>query len=175
MQSQHPSIDQQQASEHSPGASVESALALHPPFRLGLAYGRFIHRFRWFLLAFWIVAVGASMPFAIRLPSLLSSGGFSVSGSESAQAGLELIKKLRIPPSTLTVVFHSATANVSEQAYQQELNTIISNIRAFPHVMSVMQGGVGQDRRTTYVNVDFDQDDTFMRTYVGAFRARLQS
>ncbi len=175
MQSQHPSIDQPQASEHAPGASVESSLALHPSFRLGLAYGRFVHRFRWFLLVFWMVAVGASVPFAIRLPSLLSSGGFQVRGNESAQVSNELIKKLHVPPSSLTIVFQSATTNVSDPAYQQELSSTLSNIRAFHHMSSVTRGGVGQDGHTTYVNVGFDQDENFMRKYIVAFRTLLPS
>jgi uncharacterized membrane protein YdfJ with MMPL/SSD domain len=176
MQPPHPSIDQQQAEEHAPGENAESALAPHPSFRIGLAYGRFVHRFRWFLLAFWVVAVGASVPFATRLPSLLmSGGGFLVRGSESAQASRELIEKLHVPPSTLTVVFHSATAHVSDPAYQQELNSIISNIRVFHDVSSVTRGGVGQDGRTTYINVGFDKDDTALQKDVGDFRARLAS
>jgi len=175
MQPQHPSIDQQQAEEHAPGAGAESALAPHPSFRIGLAYGRFVHRFRWFLLAFWIAVVGASVPFAIKLPSLLSSGGFQVRGSESAQVSNELIEKLHVPPSTLTVVFHSAMAHVSDPAYQQELNSTLSNIRAFHDVSSVTQGGVGQDGRTTYINVGFDKDDTALQKDVGDFRARLAS
>jgi len=175
MQPQHSSIDQPQASERSPGENAESALAPHPSFRIGLAYGRFVHRFRWFLLAFWVVAVGASVPFATRLPSLLSGGGFLVRDSESAQASRELIEKLHVPPSTLTVVFHSATTNVSDPAYQQELNSIISNIHAFHDVSSVTQGGVGQDGRTAYINVGFDKDDTALQKDVGDFRARLAS
>src|SRR5260370_33398112 len=175
MQPQHPSIDQQQAEEHAPGVGAESALALHPSFRIGLAYGRFVHRFRWFLLAFWIAVVVASVPFAIQLPSLLSSGGFQDRGSESAQVSNELIEKLPVPPSTLTVVFHSATAHVSDPAYQQELNSTLSNIRAFHDVSSVTQGGMGQDGRTAYINVGFDQDDTALQKDVGDFRALLAS
>ncbi len=162
MQPQHTSIAKPPAEERSPGASIEASLALHTSFRLGLAFGRFVHRFRWFLLVFWMAALVASVPFATRLPSLLSGGGFSVSGSESAQASRELIEKLHVPPSTLTVVFHSATTNVSDPAYQQELNSTLSNIRTFPHVMSVTQGTVGQDGRTTFVNIGFDKDDTSM-------------
>jgi RND superfamily putative drug exporter len=175
MQPQHPSIAKPPAEERSPGASTEASLALHPSFRLGLAFGRFVHRFRWVLLVFWMAALVASLPFATRLPSLLSGGGFSVSSSESAQASRELIEKLHVPPSTLTVVFQSATTNVSDPAYQQELHSILSNIRTFPQVMSVTQGTVGQDGRTTYVNVGFDKDDTSMQKYVADFRARLES
>jgi len=175
MQPQHLSIDQQQAEEHALGAGAESSLAPHPSFHIGLAYGRFVHRFRWFLLAFWIAVVVASVPFAIKLPSLLSSGGFQVRGSESAQVSNELIEKLHVPPSTLTVVFHSATAHVSDPAYQQELNSTLSNIRAFHDVSSVTQGGVGQDGRTPYINVGFDKDDTALQKDVGDFRALLAS
>jgi uncharacterized membrane protein YdfJ with MMPL/SSD domain len=175
MQPQHTSIAKPPAEERSPGASIEASFALHTSFRLGLAFGRFVHRFRWFLLVFWMAALLASVPFATRLPSLLSGGGFSVSGSESAQASRELIEKLHVPPSTLTVVFHSATTNVSDPAYQQELNSTLSNIHTFPHVLSVTQGTVGQDGRTTYVNVGFDKDDTSIQKYVADFRARLES
>src|SRR5260370_10467486 len=175
MQPPHPSIDQLQAEEHAPGTGAESALALHPSFRIGLAYGRFVHRFRWFLLAFWIAALVASVPFAARLPSLLSSGGFQVRGSECGKVSNTLSGKLYIPPSTITVVVHSATAHVSEPAYQHELNSTLSNIRAFHDVSSVTQGTVGQDGRTTYINVGFDKDDTALQKDVGDFRARLES
>ena len=139
MQPQYTSIDQQQAKARSPETSADSAFVLHPSFRIGLAYGRFVYRFRWFLLMFWMVAVGVSVPFATGLPSLLSSGGFSVNGNESAQVSRELIEKLHVPPSSLTVVFYSETTNVSDPAYQQELNTTLGNIRAFHHVTSVTQ------------------------------------
>jgi RND superfamily putative drug exporter len=173
MQPQHPSVAQRSAEERSPGASAESALVLHPSFRLGLAYGRFVHRFRWFLLIFWMVAVGASVPFAAKLPSLLSGGGFSVNGGESAQVSRELIEKLHVPPSSVTAVFHSATTNVSDPAYQQELSSTLRKIRAFHHVTSVTQGGVGQDERTIYVNVGFDQDENAMQKDIAAFRSLL--
>ena len=97
------------------------------------------------------------------------------SSTESAQVSNALIEKLHVPPSTLTVVFHSATTNVSDPAYQQEFNTTLSTIRAFPHVTSVARGGVGQDGRTTYVNVGFDQDDNALRPSIVAFRALLPS
>src|SRR5260370_2899065 len=104
MQPPHPSIDQLQAEEHAPGTGAESALALHPSFRIGLAYGRFVHRFRWFLLAFWIAALVASVPFAARLPSLLSSGGVQVRGPDTAHARDELLRHRHDPPSRLPAV-----------------------------------------------------------------------
>ena len=177
MQPHHSSIEQQPASERSREASAEPSLTLHRSFRLGLAAGRFVYRFRWLLLVLWIVALGVSIPFAIRLPSLLSGGGFQVrgNGNESAQVSLALIEMLHVPPSSLLVVFHSVTTNVSDPAYQQELNTTLSKIRTFHHVTLVTQGSVGQDGRTVYMNVGFDGDDTTMQKEVGAFRTLLTS
>ena len=47
----------------------------------GLAY--LIARFRWYLLAVWLVALGAAGVAALPLPGLLSGGGWYVPGSES--------------------------------------------------------------------------------------------
>src|SRR5260370_18680777 len=98
MQPPHPSIDQLQAEEHAPGTGAESALALHPSFRIGLAYGRFVHRFRWFLLAFWIAALVASVPFAARLPSLLSSAGVHIRATDPPPGSHRLIATVPIRP-----------------------------------------------------------------------------
>jgi RND superfamily putative drug exporter len=125
------------------------------------------------LLIFWLAAVGASVPFAAQLPSLLSGGGFQAPGGESVQVSNELIVYLHVPPSSVTVVFHSATTNVRDPAYQQELTRTLAQLRAFPHARSVTPGTVGQDGRTLYVTVGFDQDENMMRAAVGAFRALL--
>lgn len=105
MQPLHASTGQRQDSARLPEASDDLALALQTAFRLGLAYGRFVYRFRRLLLVFWLVALVARVPFTTRLPSHLNSGGFSVNGSESAQVSDSLIKQLHVPPSSLTVVF----------------------------------------------------------------------
>jgi uncharacterized membrane protein YdfJ with MMPL/SSD domain len=115
----------------------------------------------------------ASAPFAARLSTILSGGGFSFSGSESVQVSNELIDKLHFPPSTLTVVFQSSTTNVSDPAYQQELTSTLNKIRAFHNVTSVTPGGTGQDGRTTFVNVGFNKNYDYMQKYVTDFRALL--
>ena len=34
-----------------------SSLEAHGQYRLGLNFGRQVHRFRWFIIAFWVVIV----------------------------------------------------------------------------------------------------------------------
>src|SRR5262249_7671423 len=114
MQSSQTPIAQRQASTPAPETSAMPSLELSPTFRFGLASGRFVYRLRWALLVFWLAAVGASVPFALKLPSLLSGGGFQAPGSESVQVRNEIITHLDGSPSSVTVVFHSATTNVSD-------------------------------------------------------------
>src|SRR5207245_10830010 len=60
-----------------------STLESHGLYRLGLAYGRQVYRFRWFIIALWIIIVGVSIPFASQISSVLQGGGYSFKGSES--------------------------------------------------------------------------------------------
>ncbi|MDE3229220.1 MAG: MMPL family transporter, partial [Chloroflexota bacterium] len=54
-------------------------------------------------------------------------------------------------------------------AYQAEVTSFVNAANAYPHVSSVVQGGVGQDGKTTYVAVNFDQapssDETFVKDF----------
>ena len=139
----------------------------------GLAYGRFVYRFRWFIIAFWVVALLVSIPFAATVASVLNGSGGSAGNSESAQASALLKSKLHTPATQLLVVFQSATTPVTDPAYQQEVAGFINRARAFAQVSSVLSGGVGTDGRTTYVVVSFTSDSTYVRQHLDAFRALL--
>jgi hypothetical protein len=54
-----------------------SSLEAHRLYRLGLSFGRQVHRFRWFIIAFWVVIVLVSVPFAAQIGSVLKGGGYS--------------------------------------------------------------------------------------------------
>ena len=164
----------QQNTVHAPQAyGNEASLETHKSYRIGLAYGRLVHRFRWFILAFWIVALIASIPFAGKLSTILSGGGYSFSGSESVHVSDELTSKLHFPLSELIVVFQSAHTRVTDPAYRREISSITNKIRAFHNVTSITPGSIGQDGRTTFLTVGFNQSYDYMQKYVGDFRALL--
>lgn len=137
------------------GSKHKYALESHGLYRLGLNYGRQVHRLRWLILALWIAAVIASIPFAGRIASALQGGGYSFSQSESIKVNNIVTGKLHLPPAQLLVVFHSDNIPLNDPAYQQEVNNFISRARSFQDVTSVTRGGIGQDGRTTYVIVNF--------------------
>lgn len=137
----------EQSPTNTPGVTRDSHdeanLTTHTSVRLGLAFGHFVYRFRWILLALWLVLLGVSAPFASRLPAILSGGGYSFSGSESVHVSNDLINKLRFPPSSITIVLQSATTSVSDPPYQQELQSILGKLRSFNNGSSIQTGGIG--------------------------------
>src|SRR5579884_4102833 len=134
----------------------KSSLESHGLYRLGLNYGRQVYRLRWYLIAFWIIIVLASIPFAARIGSVLTGGGYSYNKSESARAQALIQTKLPPTPTQLLVVFQSTSTPVSDPRYHKEVNDFITRARSFSNVTGVNQGGTGQDERTTYVTINFN-------------------
>ncbi len=126
-------------------------------YRLGMRYGRMIHRLRWLVVALWIVLLAASLPFAAKVSSVLTGGGFTLDNSESIRVADIVQHRLHQPVAQLTVVFHSATTPVSDPAFQQQIQHFMANARGFSHVTGVIDGGPGQDGLTDIVIVNFDQ------------------
>jgi RND superfamily putative drug exporter len=160
-----------------PGADRDNnnALQVHGTYRVGLAYGRLVYRFRWFIIAFWVVALVISAPFAATVANVLTGSGGSNINSESAQASNLLKSKLHEPATQLLVVFQSSTTPVTDAAYQQEVSNFTNRARTFPYVMGVVSGGVGKDERTTYLVVNFDASSSYVRQHLSDFRALLPS
>ena len=150
-----------------------STLESHGLYRLGLAYGRQVYRFRWLIIALWIIIVGVSIPFASQISSVLQGGGYTFNDSESIRVDNLLTSKLHQPLTQALVVFQSTNSPVSDPAYQQEVQNFMSKARSFPHVTQVTQGGTGQDGRTTFVMVNFNQTEDKVESQVEDFHKLL--
>ena len=157
------------------GVESDDRLHTHGLYRLGFNYGRMIHRFRWLVIALWVVGLAVSVPFAMRLTSELTGGGYSMNNSESVRVGNTLVDRLHAPPSTLLVAFHSDSAKVSDPAYQVQVERIASIFQAYPHVTSVTEAGPGKDNHTTYLAVNFDQSNDYVETHVPDIMKMLPS
>ncbi len=152
-----------------------STLESHGLYRLGLAYGRQVYRFRWFIIALWIIIVGVSIPFASQISSALQGGGYSFKDSESIRVDNLLTSKLHQPLTQALIVFQSTNTAVNDPAYQQEVQNFMSRARSFPNVTQVTQSGTGQDGRTTFVTVNFNQTEDKVESQVEDFHKLLPS
>ncbi len=130
------------------------ALETHVLYRLGLAYGRQIFRLRWFIIAFWVIVLGASIPFTAQVGDALKGGGYSYDASESSQVDAIISTKLPRPASQLLVVFQSDHTAASDPAFQQEVNAFISRARSYHYTTGVSTSSAGLDGRTVYVTVN---------------------
>jgi RND superfamily putative drug exporter len=175
MQLQERSQNSTAGKEGSEAATTNAPLHTEGVYRLGLAYGRFVYRFRWFVITFWLIALVVSIPFAATVTDVLNGGGGVSGTSESTQASNLLKSKLHAPASQVLVVFQSAQTPVTDAAYQQEVTDFINRVKNFAHVSSAVPGGVGTDGRTTYVVVNFNANSTYVRQHLDEFRALLPS
>jgi RND superfamily putative drug exporter len=166
---------QEQSAQQATASRVieEDALAAHGLYRVGIAYGRGVYRFRWLIVGMWVVALLVGAPFAAKLAPLLSSGGYTFNNSESVKVSTIAQQTLHQPVSQLQAVFHSDTTPATDPAYQQEIATFSTRARGFAHVTAVVPGGVGTDGRTALVLVNFDQDPDAVTSRLPAFRALL--
>src|SRR5215472_12371930 len=101
-----------------------ATLEMHSSYRIGLAYGRQVYRLRWIIIALWVVALFVSLPFAGKLSSVLKSGGYTFSSSDSVRVADITIQKLHQPPSQVIAVFHSTQATTTDPTYQSEMHEL---------------------------------------------------
>src|SRR5579864_6103353 len=145
----------------------------HGLYRLGIAYGRRVYRLRWFIIAFWIVVLGASIPFTLKVGDALKGGGYSYDNSESAKVDTIISSSLKQPSTQFLVVFQSDSTLVGDAAYRREIKAFISRASAYPHVIGIQQSSVGLDGRTTYITVSLSTPGDSAAQHVDDFRAIL--
>ena len=142
---------------------------LHGLYGFGVSYGRMIYRLRWLVLALWVAALVGAVPLAAQVGSVLTGSGYSFNGSESVKVNNIVSSKLNQPKETVIVVFQSASAHVEDASYQLEVENFIARAQAYPHVSSVVAGGVGQDQKTTFVTVNFNQSASSEQKFTSDF------
>ncbi len=71
------------------------------------AFGRLVYRFRWFILAFWGIALAVSLVFAPHVTEPLRVGGFADPALESSKAATTLANDLGYSTSDVIVTFSS--------------------------------------------------------------------
>jgi RND superfamily putative drug exporter len=157
--------------------AVSSPAPAHQPVysALGLAYGHLVYRFRWAIIALWMILILGSLPLAGKVQHVLQNSGYSISGSESQAVDTLLTSRLHQPATQILAVFQSAATPVSDPAYQRELHDFMTRAKNFAHVSSVTEAGVGKDGRSDLVVIGFDQDKDTVAQYLPAFRQLVPS
>ncbi len=142
-------------------------------YRLGLTFGRMVYRFRWVIILLWLVGLGVSIPFTISVAQVLTGSASSLGGSESDRVDQLLVSKLHQTGSQVLVVFQAAHTQVSDPAYQREIQAFSSQAQTLAHVTSVNSGGTGVDGRTSLVVVTYNTSWDFVESHLSNIHALL--
>ena len=131
------------------------------------ALGDFVARYRWLVLAAWIVFVGVSVLGARQVKGELVSGGINVPGSESNRGETILADEFdRRPTKTAAAIFTSHKFKVTDQQYRDAVEKALKNVQdveGVGRVRSFYNTGlrrlVSEDEHTTYAVIDLDGDE----------------
>ncbi|MBI4233786.1 MAG: MMPL family transporter [Chloroflexi bacterium] len=135
-------------------------------------FGLLMVRFRWAVIAFWVVVLLLALAFAPRASSVLK-GGFGRADTES-ERGVQLMQqRLGVPPASLTVVFSSDRLKATDPPFIQAMEAALAPLRQAPEVSRTIthysDGNprmVSPDGHTTYALVLLKSDiDTAMDRY----------
>jgi len=103
------------------------------------ALGRFTYRFRWYIIAAWIVVLPFSVWGATSVHAALKGGGFSIDGSPSDLALEKANERLTLGRSALYVVFESDELEArGEEFIEREDEALAEFVPGeFPHLLRV--------------------------------------
>jgi RND superfamily putative drug exporter len=135
-------------------------------------------RHRYWILACWLVAVLAALPFAPRASEVLAPGGFSSPDMESQRAVDALQSGLHTSFTSVLVLFSSPTLSADDPPFQAEASAAVAHLagwseieRVVPYQYNPMQ--VSRDRHAAYTAVFLRSDPDSAPKVLPALRARL--
>ncbi|MFH0917148.1 MAG: MMPL family transporter [bacterium] len=102
------------------------------------AIGRFSYRFKWVVIAVWIVLFGVSVVATPLLADVLQ-GSFSNPDAPAQQAGALIQDKFAQGPTTLLILFKSATLEATGEEFQVAEQKALDGLTAagIPHLESI--------------------------------------
>ena len=148
------------------------------------AWGRFVYRHRWPVLAISVALLVASA-FIASQGGKLESGGF-IETAESGRASKLIEQELpRVGGSTFTLIFSSDTLGAKDPAFRAAVEAAIASLRTDPRVDTIItpydatntEAARGFSKDGKAISVDVAAKDTIdvARDYYAELRAKVKS
>ncbi len=100
--------------------------------------GHFSSRYRWWVIAVWIVLVLAALPILSSIEAPLKVGGFSSNRAEGARTTQLLERELDYSPSSLVLIYTSDSIAATSNEFQDQIVASIEQMRRLPYVEDVV-------------------------------------
>ena len=91
--------------------------------------GKFVTRYRWWIVGVWMVLGGIALPFAPQANQVLQSGGFVSPDAESQKAIDLLVQKIHLNPTIVQIIVSSPRYTADQPEFAQEAERTISRLR----------------------------------------------
>lgn len=144
--------------------------------------GDFVARFRWLVLAVWIVFVGVSVLGARHVKGELVSGGISAPGSDSNRGDAILAEEFdRRPTRTAAAIFTSQRFVITDQQYRDAVEKALGQVQGVEGVGRVLsfystglQRLVSEDKHTTYAVINLTGNEEEAKAAIPKIREELR-
>lgn len=100
--------------------------------------GRLACRFRFAVIAIWVVGIIASVPFLIGIEDSLKVGGFSSESAEGSQALRLLERELGYSPSSFVLIYRSDRLQASQGEFLDQVEQSVEGVRGLPFVQDIV-------------------------------------
>ncbi len=146
------------------------------------ALGRFSYRFRWIVIAVWIVLFGVSVVATPRLADVLQ-GSFSNPDAPSQQAAALVEEKFQQGPTTVVVVFQSDDLQATDEAFQAAEAKALDGLTSaqIPHLESIQTYAnsgatqlISEDGKSSVAVLSFSASLQEIQNEVEPIRAALE-
>jgi RND superfamily putative drug exporter len=120
--------------------------------------GKYVVRYRWWIVGFWLLAIAVALPFAPQASNVLQAGGFISPNSESQRAVDLLTQKIGLPQTVVQVIFTSKTLSAYDPRFVQESQQALAGLRSWSEVSSITSftdnpRQISLDQHAGYANV----------------------
>ncbi len=135
-------------------------------------------RWRWPVIAAWLLAASLSLLALPQVGSILRAGGFSASGIESEEAFDRYQQDFGAVGSPIQIAFHHDEWLVTDEAFEAEAARVLAPLAAMPDVMRVSTfrdnpTQIAPDGHTAYTTLFFDLHPDVAHRIVPELRGRL--
>jgi putative drug exporter of the RND superfamily len=98
--------------------------------------GGIIYRYRKWILALWLLIIGLSVAFSLKLPSVLSGNGFEYNGEYNETRNL-LEEEFGQAKSSIILVFERESSTVSDREWNQFIQLTFENLKDFDDAKNI--------------------------------------
>jgi len=131
--------------------------------------GRLTYRYRWPIILFWLVMLGAGALFAPRITSVLRGGGYSINSSQSVSAYNVLDRSYKYRALTFTVVFTGKVGALDAEARHFRARALA----VYRSQLSVTTPIATPDHKVVFLRIFSEPQQDLGAHYAGPLRAIL--